>query len=131
MNNLFKWESFRSHAGLDLPFKIECDAFSSKDWDCLARMVVEYSDRPFYKAEGIPRGGIPFADALNKYASGNKDDMPLICDDVWTTGKSFKDYMSLNYPQYPAAWGYRWVVFRRGSMENLNKCSALFTLCGA
>ena len=128
---LFKWEEFTSHAGKQLKFKIECDAITPSEWDCLARMVVEYQDRPFSHAEGIPRGGIPFANALNKYASGNKDDHPLICDDVWTTGKSFKDYMKEKYPMALAGWGHRWVVFRRGPMENLNTCNALFTLHGA
>jgi len=128
---LFKWEEFTSHAGKQLKFKIECDAITPSEWDCLARMVVEYQDRPFSHAEGIPRGGIPFANALNKYASGNKDDQPLICDDVWTTGKSFKDYMKENYPMALAGWGHRWVVFRRGPMEKLNTCNALFTLHGA
>ena len=128
---LFKWEEFTSHAGKQLKFKIECDAITPSEWDCLARMVVEYQDRPFSHAEGIPRGGIPFANALNKYASGNKDDQPLICDDVWTTGKSFKDYMKEKYPMALAGWGHRWVVFRRGPMEKLNTCNALFTLHGA
>lgn len=128
---LFKWEEFTSHAGKQLKFKIECDAITPSEWDCLARMVVEYQDRPFSHAEGIPRGGIPFARALNKYASGNSKDFPLICDDVWTTGKSFKDYMTLNYSHYPATWGHRWVVFRRGPVESLNGCKALFTLHGA
>ena len=128
---LFKWEEFTSHAGKQLKFKIECDAITPSEWDCLARMVVEYQDRPFSHAEGIPRGGIPFANALNKYASGNKDDQPLICDDVWTTGKSFKDYMKEKYPMALAGWGHRWVVFRRGPMKTLNTCNALFTLHGA
>ena len=127
---LFKWGEFKSHSGKKLNFKIEMDAISTEEWDCLARMVVEYQDRPFSHAEGIPRGGIPFANALNKYASGNKNDMPIICDDVWTNGKSFKDYMKEKYPMHLAGWGHRWVVFRRGPIENLNTCNALFKLYG-
>ena len=51
-------------------------------------MIMEYQKRPFYKAEGIPRGGLWLANALNKYASGDPADQVLICDDVYTTGAS-------------------------------------------
>tara|TARA_B100000287_G_scaffold433898_1_gene496816 strand:+ start:336 stop:887 length:552 start_codon:yes stop_codon:yes gene_type:complete len=126
---LFKWEEFTSHAGKRLPFKIECDAFDEKDWDTIASMIMLFQERPFWRAEGIPRGGLPLAKALNKYASGNKDDMPLICDDVWTTGKSFKDYLNEHHPNHLAGWGHRWVVFQRGPNQNLNSCRCLFRLC--
>ncbi len=128
--NLFEWGTFTSHAGKSLDFKIECDAFSPDDWDCLARMVVSRLYKPFSHAEGIPRGGVPFANALNKYGSGNKEDMPIICDDIWTTGKSFKDYIDENYPDWLATMGHRWVVFRRGPVQPLNDVNALFKMYG-
>ena len=128
--NLFEWGTFTSHAGKQLDFKIECDAFSPDDWDCLARMVVSRLFKPFSHAEGIPRGGVPFAEAMNKYASGDENDMPMICDDIWTTGTSFKDYMNEKYPMALAGWGHRWVVFQRGPNQTLNSCRALFKLQG-
>ena len=127
---LFEYGDFTSHAGKQLPFKIECDVFDSQDWDTIAKMVMLYQTVPFSHAEGIPRGGVPFAEAMNKYASGNKKDMPMICDDIWTTGTSFKDYMKENYPQALAGWGHRWVVFQRGPNQTLNECRALFKLHG-
>jgi len=127
---LFKVEEFTSHAGKQLPFKIECDAFNEEDWDAIAQMILCYEEEPFYRAEGIPRGGLPLAKALNKYATGNKEDKILICDDVWTTGSSFKEYIKENYPGWLAGVGLRWVVFKRGPNATLNSCKALFTLPG-
>ena len=127
---LFKVEEFTSHAGKQLPFKIECDAFDEEDWDAIAQMILCYEKEPFCHAEGIPRGGLPLAKALNKYATGNKDDKILICDDVWTTGSSFKEYIKENYPDWLAGVGLRWVVFKRGPNQTLNSCKSLFTLPG-
>ena len=89
--DLFQKCNFISHAGLQLNWKIEMDALSDTEWDTCATMIMEYQKRPFYKAEGIPRGGVKLADALNKYASGDPIDQVLICDDVYTTGTSMRE----------------------------------------
>tara|TARA_B100000073_G_C23549917_1_gene499678 strand:+ start:262 stop:723 length:462 start_codon:yes stop_codon:yes gene_type:complete len=129
-SKLFQVGEFTSHAGKRLPFKIECDAFNEADWDSLAQMILHYEKEPFCRAEGIPRGGLPLAKALNKYATGNENDKILICDDVWTTGASFKEYINENYPDWLAGVGLRWVIFKRGNNAPLNHCKALFTLPG-
>ena len=69
---LFESGDFISHAGLPLKWKLECDAIHPTEWKALAKMVMDYSKKDLYKAVGIPRGGIPFADAMNEYASGNQ-----------------------------------------------------------
>ena len=56
MSNLFKAESFVSHSGLDLNWKIECDALSDPEWFTISQMIMEVSP-PFREAYGIPRGG--------------------------------------------------------------------------
>ena len=92
---------------------------------------MEYQKRPFYKAEGIPRGGVKLANALNKYASGDPKDQVLICDDVYTTGASFREYIAENYPMWTKGQGYRWVVFaRKPSYDNAEHdfVKALFTM---
>ena len=71
MTLLFQDGDFTSHAGLPLAWKIECDAITDDEWRCLAKMVMDHQTRPFYKAVGIPRGGLKFAEAMNEYASGN------------------------------------------------------------
>ena len=90
---LFQDGDFKSHAGLPLKWKLECDAITDEEWRCIAKMVMDYQVQPFYKAVGIPRGGLKFAEAMNEYASGNPEDQTMICDDVFTTGTSFKDFV--------------------------------------
>ena len=103
---LFESGDFISHAGLPLKWKLECDAIHPDEWKAIAKMVMDYQDRPFYKAVGIPRGGLPFAAAMNKYASGNDRDPIMICDDVFTTGTSMLDFIKENYPDWSAGQGF-------------------------
>ena len=126
---LFQDGDFKSHAGLPLKWKLECDAITDDEWRCLAKMVMDYQERPFYKAVGIPRGGLKFAEAMNEYASGNEEDSIMICDDVSTTGTSFKEFINENYPMWSAGQGFRWVVFaRRPCYEHPHHVRALFTM---
>ena len=120
---LFQMGEFISHAGLKLPWKIECDAISPEEWNALARMVIDYQKESFSKAVGIPRGGIPFADALNEYGSGDPNDPILIADDVYTTGTSFNQFISENYSNQKVI---KWCVFARSPTQN--NVNALFTM---
>ena len=124
--DLFQYGEFKSHSGLTLNWKIECDALSEKDWACLAAMIMEREKIPFCRAEGIPRGGQPLARALNKYATDIPTDRVLICDDIWTTGNSFREYIGRKYPDWIRSQGLKWVVFAR-SMTN-DGVKALFTM---
>jgi len=126
--DLFQECDFISHAGLHLTWKIEMDALSDAEWATCAKMIMHYQKRPFCRAEGIPRGGVALADALNKYATGDSSDQVLICDDVYTTGASFKEYISENYPTWLKGQGYRWVVFARKPSFNKDYVNALFTM---
>ncbi len=124
--NLFQAGDFISHAGLALKWKIECDALQSEEWDCIALMIKGYLDRPFRYAEGIPRGGIALANALNKYRTDNRHHQILVCDDVWTTGTSFKEYRNEHHPGTLRAELIKWVVFARRPTNDGVK--ALFTM---
>ena len=86
-------------------------------------MVMEYQKLPFYKVVGIPRGGVKFANALNKYASDNPEDPVLIADDVYTTGTSFREYVAEHYADQPVI---QWCVFARKPTED--GVQALFTM---
>ena len=88
--NLFQLGKFKSHAGLDLDWKIECDALTDEDWECLAKMISERTQ--FGSVYGIPRGGTKLANALQKYCIPNHP-IHLVVDDVWTTGKSMREEM--------------------------------------
>ena len=90
--HLFVEEDFKSHAGLDLHWKIEMDALDEEEWKCIARMIMEYQTTPFQAAIGIPRGGLKLSGYLNEYSSQTNRDPYLIVDDVLTTGGSMEEY---------------------------------------
>ena len=66
---LFQIGDFKSHAGLPLKWKIECDAIDQLEWKALATMIMDYQKEPFSKVVGIPRGGLPLQYALEKELS--------------------------------------------------------------
>jgi len=86
MANLFVNQSFISHAGLELPFKIDCDALDPADIETIASLIS--SRITFRIVFGIPRGGARLAQALLHHVS--LDGPILIVDDVYTTGKSME-----------------------------------------
>ena len=124
---LFTVGDFTSHAGLPLKWKIECDAISPEQWSALATMIMDYQTEPFQAAVGIPRGGAPLGFALNAYATDNPEHKLLICDDVYTTGTSFKDYCE----EHKHDDVFKWVLFARCKAKDLKYgVKALFTMPG-
>lgn len=91
--NLFQLGKFTSHAGKELNWKIECDALTDDDWECLALMIAERAR--FGSVYGIPRGGVKLQKALEKYVTPGHP-IRLVVDDVFTTGKSMKEVMQSN-----------------------------------
>ena len=128
--DLFQQVDFISHAGIPMSWKIEMDALTDAEWDACAKMVMEYQKLPFYKAEGNPRGGVKFANALNKYASGVPTDEVMVVDDVYTTGTSFREFIAENYPMWTMQQGFRWCVFARKPSDTREGgfVKALFTM---
>lgn len=104
MTTLFNFNPFISHSGVVLEWKIDCDAFTSADWKCLAHVIATRFE--FSKVIGIPNGGLKLEEALKPYIKPNPG-MTLIVDDVMTTGKSMKEY----FKQHPNSYGI--VVFNR------------------
>jgi len=128
--DLFQTGKFTSHAGLQLNWKIECDAISDDEWNCFASMIMEYEKRPFSKVVGIPRGGKKLEDALTPYATGGNHPI-LIVDDVWTTGTSFKEFTSIQLIEDDIknyTW-FGWCIFARTAI-NFHNVSALFNMPG-
>lgn len=116
MTTLFDFTSFTSHSGLYLSFKIDCDALTDADLDCLARVYAGPEGHPggryFCRVEGIPRGGIRFAEALRRYVDLRENHAyVLIADDVLTTGKSFATWKR-HYQNEQYLHGV--VIFARG-----------------
>ena len=121
--NIFQQVDFKSHAGLDLRWKIECDGVSKKEWKCLAEMILDYEKRPFQSAIGIPRGGVMLGSYLNEYSTQKLDDPYLIVDDVLTTGGSMVDFRKEHFSGKET---FGWVVFARGFPPQW--CRSLFQM---
>lgn len=90
MKNLFQSGVFKLASGGYSNWKIECDALTKEDWATLAAMAYEVLP-PFGEVVGVPRGGIPFANALRDYITVGHVNL-LIAEDVVTTGKSINQY---------------------------------------
>ena len=90
--HLFKSGDFKSHSGLDLSWKIECDALSDSEWFTIKKMIIEYTP-PFREAVGVPEGGIKLGSLLNEHATGNEEYPVCIVDDVLTTGESMEYFL--------------------------------------
>ena len=123
--NIFQEVDFKSHSGLDLSWKIECDGVSKKEWKCLTEMIMDYEKRPFQSAIGIPRGGVMLGSYLNQYSTENPDDPILIVDDVLTTGGSMEEFKRERMFRNPTKY-IGWVVFARGFPPQW--CRALFQM---
>jgi hypothetical protein len=123
LTNLYKWGKFVSHSGLNLNFKIDCDALTTADWDCHARVVAERIK--FREVYGIPRGGLRFAAALSFHKTPDAD-LELAVDDVWTTGRSMWEFRQ-NFPgDVRKLVGV--VLFRRGPATVPNWVHPVFGL---
>lgn len=86
---LIELGEFKSHSGIRLPWKINCDALTDEDIGALAKIIsdkVEFND-----VYGIPKGGIRLEQALKPYAKNDPVYPMLIVDDVLTTGRSMED----------------------------------------
>ena len=84
--SLFQLGRFRLASGVASAWKIECDALTTEDWRTLAVIAVQRFGLRFGCVHGVPRGGVPFADALRPYAV--YPGPTLVVDDVLTTGRS-------------------------------------------
>jgi hypothetical protein len=90
---LFQIGQFVGHSGDLLDWKVECDALTDDDWDCLA-MLASMMLPAFGPVEGVPPtsdgidNGARFAAALRKFSAPIT--RLLIADDVFTTGRSLE-----------------------------------------
>ena len=111
MIDLFQKLDFTSHSGLDLSWKIEMDALSRDEWECIAHMISEQSV-PFREAIGIPRGGTILGTLLNQHGTGKREHPICIVDDVLTTGGSMNEFKRKRQWRNPTKY-IGWVVFAR------------------
>lgn len=86
--SLFELGAFILPSGRTTHFKIECDVLQEADWAALARLAAAILP-PYGRVEGVPRGAIAFARALEEYVTPSSSQL-LIADDVWVTGISME-----------------------------------------
>ena len=121
--HLFEKKDFVGHSGLHMQYKIESEALTQEDWDTLAFIVCDkirrlneahYKGSAIRKVVGVPRGGIPFAGAIERYLAANggmdPNGITLILDDVLTTGDSMEEAKKKEGDKN----AYGVVVFARG-----------------
>ena len=88
--NLFQLGTFNLHSGETSAFKIDCDALTDGDLDCIAYLLA--AKLPFFgPVEGIPSGGLRLAEKMRKYSLNSVHTL-LIVDDVLTTGGSLEKH---------------------------------------
>ena len=100
---LFEKKTFVMHSGGLSHYKIECDSLTPEDYQTLAFIIcdklermtkVDYTGSGIKEVIGVPRGGIPFAKAIEEEvrSRGGYDGsgITLIVDDVLTTGASME-----------------------------------------
>jgi orotate phosphoribosyltransferase len=94
--SLFQFGAFFLSSGVPSPWKIECDNLDDGDIATLAQLVRRVVG-PFHAVQGVPRGGLRLASALQPFVT--IDGPRLLVDDVLTTGKSMsalRDEIYLN-----------------------------------
>lgn len=108
---LFSSGKFKSHSGIELPFKIDCDYLNNEDIECIAEYIA--SKCSFGMVFGIPSGGDRLTEALEQYVKPDAPFNVLIIDDVLTTGSSM-EYEKASMPdQVHPDDIIGWVIFAR------------------
>ncbi len=87
MMNLFTKGQINIRSGKS-DFKIECDALTDKDLNCIAHLIIQ--NVPFGSVVSVPTGGDRLKKALEPACHSSSENI-LIVDDVLTTGKSMED----------------------------------------
>ena len=106
---LFQRGAFKLHSGDVTTWKVECDALTAEDWEGLAAIALDrFSLAYIQRVIAVPRGGVPFAEALRPLIGGVGS--VLVVDDVLTTGASMRATMR----QHPGSVGL--VAFARGPL---------------
>lgn len=115
MIELFQLCDFILASGARCLWRIECDAITPAGWEALALMAAERLP-PFGSVYGVPRGGLPFAEAMKPHRTPGCR-RALVCEDVVTTGGSISRFVQVmkDDPQELFPWCVGVCVFARGT----------------
>ncbi len=95
---LFNTGLYKLNSGLMSWLKIDVDALSDEDIDTAARLI-SCLVGPFSSVDGIPRGGLRLAKALQPFISSTG--LHLVIDDVLTSGGSLERYQQQWWDEHP------------------------------
>jgi orotate phosphoribosyltransferase len=91
MKPLFESGQFKLHSGDPSSWRINAEMLTDEDLATLAGLPFEANlIGPVSGVEGVPTGGLRFAEAIRQYATIDKRGPLLIVDDVLTTGDSME-----------------------------------------
>lgn len=121
--HLFQIGPFKSHSGLTLGFKIECDALTDEDWKTFSVLIAAKVGR-YSHVIGVKHGGSQLATYLCEWSTYEGTDPVIIVDDVLTTGASIEDARK---EWVSSGWEVRGIVlFARGECPDW--VTPIFTL---
>lgn len=86
---LFQAGDVTLHSGERSNVKIDCDRLTARDFVGLSNMLRDRVE-PFSRVEGVPRGGLAWAEVLKQGGYCSEHGPILIVDDVLTTGASME-----------------------------------------
>lgn len=124
--SLIQVGDFTLRSGRKSNYKIECDGITPAAWEGYA--AIAGPRLVFGQVFGVPRGGVPFAAALQKYTTPYSS-VVLIAEDVFTTGGSmtrFRDTLVTNGYVNPDAKVTGLALYGRG--EPLDWVRILFQM---
>lgn len=87
---LFPRGLYQLHSGGYSVWRVDCDALTDADLETVATLIYRRLPWPFGSVEGVPRGGLRLADAMQPYRQSHSRNH-LIVDDVLTTGASLEE----------------------------------------
>ena len=122
---LFKRGNFTSHSGIELPYKIECDALTDDDIECVAEYIASKMDCRFM-VQDIAQGSCRLATALEKHERCDAPFVILLVDEVLLTPSSMKMAKDAQPPQVHKDDIIGWVIFARGELPSW--IHAVFTM---
>lgn len=119
MAELFEMGWFASHSGFQLPFKIDCDAWTDESLRGVAKFLKwkfafdEVLAVPSHNPEEA--AGPRLARILREEHSPDEGYPPLIVDDVLTTGRSMEEFRETVMRNRPAVQPIGFVLVTRAA----------------
>lgn len=121
--DLFQFGWFASHSGFQLPFKIDCDAWSDRDLEGVADLLQwkfafsEVHAVPSDEAPPRNPAGPRLARIIRGRCAMTEGYPPLIVDDVLTTGRSMEEFRRELMRNRPPAVPIGFVIYSRAPRD--------------